>query len=1098
MYRKNMDIGFLCPIINSKKALHIMRLSTLLLLLGIVSVSATSYSQEAKVSMQINNKTVTEVFAEIKAQTNYSFWYDLKDVDINKKVTINVQDETVRNVLTKVLQDQNLSFELIGNHIVIAREGSFDSNLRKMAISQQGKRVSGRIKDEQGEPIIGANISVKGSATGSISDIDGQFSLEVPDNAVLLISYVGYSPREIPVKDKTFIEVILSEDSESLEEVVVIGYGVMKKSDLTGAVSSVKGDKIASIASNDITDILQGKVAGMDIVSASRVDQAGSIRIRGSRSLNASNDPLVIIDGVPGRLESVNTNDIESLEVLKDAASTAVYGSRGANGVIMITTKKAGEQKTKISYNGYLGIRVPNRVKMQSGDQYIQFRRDGFRYRNGWDKPFTDEEVFEPAEMNVINSRDFTDWIDLLYRNGQTQSHYVSLSSGNKITKFHLGLNYSKDEGYSKINYNDRFNITLNLDHEINKYVSVGLSTRLQNNKYQGMNEFNEMLTYMTPLALPYKEDGTLNYYPAPQNASGYNVLANYDKREYTNEFVKNAAYLTGYINLKLSRNLNNRTNISYNVIERKNGYFFGENSYERRGRQPKAGKEYRSETEYTFNDILSYDNTWNGHHFIFDGVFEATSYKEEKGNMSGENQPVAETTYHNLGTADDNIQIGSSYSKWTLASFLGRARWDYKGKYYANIALRADGSSRLAKGNKWAYFPSGGVAWRISEENFYKAENWLNSLKFRISYGAVGNSAINPYQTIAGLTKYDYLFGEDAGNKVFAYRPSMIPNSDLGWEITRTTNIGIDFGLFDNRISGYVEGYLTKTSDLLMERTLPFFTGFSKVWQNIGKTENKGIELNIQAAILKMKDFNWETTLTFARNWGKITELLGGGDLRNNSWFIGEPLRVYYNYEKIGIWQSDEAEEAKKFNALPGDIKVKDQNDDEAIGELDKIILGQRDPKVVASFYNTFSWKGFDASINLNMAFGHLIQPNTYAGLLTRDGLRWMPAGFNYWTPDNPSNEFTRADKLSGYDPFAGTGGYMKGDYIKIENVTIGYNFAKLIPKEWKISRARLYGQIRNLGYIYKACKSDVTPEAPGFDYNIPTVYTMGINIDF
>jgi len=1042
---------------------------------------------------------VNDVFTEIKAQTNYSFWFEANDIDVNRKVSIDAENATVKSILTSVLKDQDLDFELKGSHIVILKKGaSKNGSLKTAAVTQQTQKVSGTIRDEHGELITGANIVVKGTTTGSISDIDGRYSIEAPVNAVLVISYIGYKSREIRVANKTVIDITLEEDSESLDEVVVIGYGVMKKSDLTGAVSSIKGEKIASASSNDITDILQGKVAGMDITSSSKVDAAGSIRIRGSRSLNAGNDPLIIIDGMPGRLESVNTNDIESLEVLKDAASTAVYGSRGANGVIMITTKKAGEQKTKISYNGYLGLRVPNRVEMQSGDEYIQFRRDGFRYRNGWDKPFTDAEVFEPAEMDVINNRNFTDWIDLLYRNGQTQSHYVSISSGNKVTKFHLGINYSKDEGYSKINYNDRFNITLNLDHEINKYITVGLSARLQNNKSQGMNEFNEMLTYMTPLAIPYKEDGTLNYYPAPQNASGFNVLANYDKSEYTNEFVKNAAYLTGYLNIKLSKNLNNRANISYNVIERKNGFFYGENSYERRGRQPRAGKGYRSEVEYTFNDILSYDNTWGGHHFIFDGVFEATSYIEEKGDMSGENQPVAETTYHNLGTADDNIQIGSSYQKWTLGSFLGRVRWDYKGRYNANIAIRADGSSRLAKGNKWAYFPSGGLAWRISEEGFYKAKDWLNSLKLRVSYGAVGNSAINPYQTIAGLTKYDYLFGEDSGNKIFAYRPSMIPNSDLGWEITRTTNVGVDFGFFNNRISGYIEGYLTKTSDLLMERTLPFFTGFSKVWQNIGKTENKGIEINIQANTLKTKDFSWETTATFARNWGKITELLGGGDLRNNSWFIGEPLRVYYNYEKIGIWQLNEAEEASKFNALPGDIKVKDQNGDGAIGELDKIIIGQRDPKIIASLYNTFRWKGFDATINLNMTFGHLIQPNTYAGLLTRDGLRWMPSGFKYWTPDNPSNEFTRADKLSGYDPFAGTGGYMKGDYIKIENITLGYDFAELLPKEWKLSRVRLYGQVRNLGYLYKACKSDVTPEAPNFDYNIPTIYTMGVNIDF
>lgn len=1097
MYKKYQDIGILYLFTSRNKALNFMRITLLLLFLGMFTVSATVYSQDTRVSITVRDKTVNDVFAEIKAQTNYSFWFDVKDVDINRKVSIQAENETVKAVLSTILKGQGLNFRLKDNHIIISKN-EIQNSSAETGVLQDNKKVSGTIKDERGEPIVGANVIVKGSTIGNTSDIEGKFILEVPENATLQISYIGYLSQEIKVGKKNVFDITLIEDSENLDEVVVIGYGTMKKSDLTGAVSSVKGDKISAIASNDITDILQGKVAGMNITSTSEVDKSGSIRIRGSRSLKASNDPLVIIDGVPGHMEAVNTNDIESIEVLKDAASTAIYGSRGANGVIMITTKKAKEQQTRISYNGYIGISVPNLVKMQSGDEYIQFRRDGYRYRNGWDQPFTDEDVFEPAELEVIKNRNFTDWIDLLYRNGQTQSHYVSLSAGNKATKLHLGLNYTKDEGYSKINYKDKFNLTLNLDHEINKYVSVGLSARLQNNKSQGMTKFEEKLQYMTPLAIPYKEDGTLNYYPAPQNTSGYNVLANYGKENYTNEFDKNAAYLTGYLNIRFSKHLNNRANISYNIIDRKNGYFYGENSYERKGTVPLAGKSYQNETEYTFNDILSYDNSFGEHHLVLDGVFEATGYTRETGEMSGENQPVSATTYHNLGTAAENLKIGSSYQKWTLASFLARARWDFKGKYYANVAVRADGSSRLAAGNQWAFFPSGGVAWRISEEEFFGKRDWLNSLKLRASYGAVGNSAIDPYQTIAGLGKYPYLFGENAGDKFFAYRPSMIPNKDLGWEISRTTNLGIDFGLWDNRISGYIEGYITKTSDLLMERTLPFFTGFSKVWQNIGKTENKGIELNIQASTLKTKSFSWDTGVTFARNWNRITELLGGGDIRNNSWFIDEPLQVWYDYEKIGIWQLGEEDEAKKYGATPGDIKVKDRNEDGSIGELDKIILGQKEPKIIASLSNSFRWKAFDASINLNMSFGSLIHPNTYAGLITRDGLRWMPSNFNYWTPDNPTNEYTRADKLSGYDPFAGTSGYMKGDYIKVQDITLGYDFSKIMPKNWKILRARLYAQVRNLGYIYKACKDDVSPEAPDFDYNIPTTYTMGINIDF
>ena len=800
-----------------RKILSVMKCASIFLLACSLNVSASIYSQTTKLSLNVKNQSIKDILYQIENQTDFRFIYESGKINLDRKVSIQVKEQTVETILKQLFENEGIVYEITENNLILINPSQ---TLREQAVQgpqQAKKKVTGIVKDQNGEPIIGANVVEKGTTNGTVTDVDGKFSLEVSPSAILQISYVGFDTKEIPVKGKSTVDIFLAENMEDLDEVVVIGYGTMKKSDLTGAVSSIKGEKISAVASNDITDILQGKVAGMNITSSKQVDESGSIRIRGSRSLNASNDPLVIVDGVPGNMDAVNTNDIESIEVLKDAASTAIYGSRGANGVILITTKKAKEQKTRISYNGYIGLSVPNLVKMQSGDEYIQFRRDGYRYSNGWDKPFTDEDVFEAAELEVIKNRDFTDWIDLLYRNGMTQSHYVGISAGNKTTKLHLGLNYTKDEGYSKINYKDKYNITLNLDHEISRYVTIGLSARLQRNNSQGMTKFEEKLQYMTPLAKPYNEDGSMNYYPAPQNTSGYNVLANYDKDNYTNEYVKNAAYLTGYINIRFSKYLNNRANISYNVVNRKNGYFYGTNSYERKGTVPLAGKNYQEEVDYTFNNILSYDKNSGEHHLVLDGVFEATGYTKETGTMSGENQPVASTSYHNLGTAAENIQIGSSYEHWTLASFLARARWDWKGKYYANVAVRTDGSSRLAAGNKWAFFPSGGIAWRISEEDFFPKKDWISSLKLRASYGAVGNTAINPYQTLAGLTKYDYLFGEESTNKFFAYRPSMIPNADLGWEISRTTNIGIDFGLFNHRISGYIEGYITKTSDLLM-----------------------------------------------------------------------------------------------------------------------------------------------------------------------------------------------------------------------------------------------------------------------------------------
>lgn len=1077
-----------------KKYFLIMRLTSLLTLFLTLQMSASVWSQT--MSVKLKNSTLQELFVQIEKNSNYRFFYNNDEVDVNQRISIDAEEKTVGKILSAALGGTSYSFKEMENKLILIERTRVPSNIP--GSNQQQKSVSGTVTDSSGDALPGVSVVVKGTTTGTITDTDGNFSLsKIPENSILQFSFVGMKTQEVTVGNKTTFRIVLADETVGLEEVVAVGYGTMKKSDLTSAVSSVKGTVISSVSKNNIRDVLQGKIAGVDIEESRYPGEDRGISIRGVRSLNAGNNPLIIIDGVPGSLSSVNSNDVESIEVLKDAASAAVYGSQGANGVILVTTKRS-KGTLQVTYNGYYGVNVPHMIKMQSGDEYAQFRRDGYNFANGWNNPAADEKIFYPKELPVLKNKNYIDWQDLLYRSGNVQSHYINVTGGSEKTKVNMSLKYDDEEGYYRTNEDRKYNLSASIDQELKKWWHIGLSTRINRLNSEGFKTYGTEFMYMTPLAQPYDENGDIIYFPAAQNTSGYNILANYVPGQYVNDKQTNNVNLLIYSDLKLSRKLSFRTNFGYIFNGEKTGYFNGKNSYEGKGVKSNSGRGASNSDQYTLTNILSYENTINRHHFIVDLVSEIQNYKSDYTNASGYNQPVDYTSYYNLASNTENITISSGYSSWSLASGLGRLRYDYAGKYFFNFSLRDDGSSRLAKGNQWSYFPSGGIAWRISEENFIKAEDWIDNLKLRVSYGTVGNTAISPYQTLASLNQKAYLFGESSSSKFFVYSPSALVNKGLGWEISRTLNTGIDFSFFKNRISGYVEMYDTQTSNLLLQRTIPTFNGYSSIWDNIGKTSNSGYEISLTGDLFSTKNFSWQINGMFSRNKEKIVELIGGNDLPNNGWFIGKPLSVYYNYEKIGIWQLGEEAQAAKYNAVPGDIKLKDQNDDGKYSAVDdKIILGQTRPKWIASLGSNVRYRNFDLSFNINVRWGYLLHPSAYGSDLTMDGQKWIPK-IDYWTPDNPTNQYQKADALRGYDSYRDTNGYMKGDHIKLQNITLGYNLKNLVIRYVKIQDARFFVQARNLCYLYRAASEDITPEASDMNYTIPSSYNLGINVTF
>lgn len=955
--------------------------------------------------------------------------------------------------------------------------------------------VTGTVKDVAGEPVIGANILVKGTTNnGTITDIDGNFSLEAPTRGVLEVSFIGYVKQEVSIGGNKHINIVLVEDATTLDDVVVIGYGTTKKSDLTASVASVKGDVIAASASTSITDALQGKVPGMDIQASRYEGDDRGIRIRGSRSLNASNTPLIIVDGVPASLDVVNMNEVASIEVLKDASSAAIYGSRGANGVIIITTKRGKTGKTTVSYDAFYGISKPHFMDMMQGEKFVQMRRDSYKIANDlWGQEVSDEKIFSNEELQMIRNGEYYDWQDLVFRDGSTQKHNLSVSSGNEKTKFSLSFAYEKDKGYNQNSEAKKFYFTSTVDHKLTSWLDLGATMRLRKRNSSGFATYGQALFYGTPLSKPYDENGDLNMYPNPQESS-VNILADYVDGQYANDTENTSVNMVFSANVHPLRNLSLHSNFGYTYSDTKKGFFYGSESFQANGGLNRSGKSGQNSYMMTWNNTLTYDNTFNEHHIMLDAITEIQNYQYDDMSAEGKNLDVEQLLYHNLGTNTENQKIGSGYSNWALASFMGRVRYDYQGKYLANISVRSDGSSRLAKGNQWATFFSGGLAWRISEEPFMKDIRWISNLKLRYAYGTVGNQAIDPYSTLAGLGSYGYQFGE-GGKGIYAYRPDKLVNKKLSWEITHTNNIGLDFGLFNNRLSGYIEFYDTRTKDLLMQRSIPLTTGFSRIWQNIGKTQNRGIELSLNGILVDTKDIQWDMNLNMSVNENKIISLTNDQDDISNKWFIGKPINVIYDYEKAGIWQINEVEEAAKYGCKPGDVKIRDLKPDGQITADDKKILGSTDPKYIVSLGSSFKWKNLDFSFNISSRWDYVFYDDAYGWHVILTGTRWVP-DVNYWTPDNPSNDYPRADAT--WADHRELCGYMKGDYIKMQDMTLGYDFHSLLKRYIPVSKARFYVQLRNAFYLYRAAKEDVIPESPSIELTVPKSINFGVNLTF
>ena len=929
--------------------------------------------------------------------------------------------------------------------------------------------VTGKItssEDSQGIP--GVSVAVKGTTKGATSDANGNYKIVADAKAKLTFSAIGFVSQEVEVGSRTVIDLKMVIDIQSLSEVVVVGYGTQKKSQMTGAISSISAKDIAELPVTNARQALQGRAAGVEVSQAGSKPGAGpQIRIRGRRSFNASNDPLYVVDGIPlsGGIDDINPNDITSMEVLKDASSTAIYGSRGANGVVLITTKRGKPGKTQISIDSYIGSNdVLNKVGVMNGSQFADYKRESRRavgqYPLGAATADADAKIFETVELESIKLGRSTDYIDAMLRSGAIQNYQIGVSGGTEKTTFNISGNFFQDIGIVKKQDFSRGTFRINLDHKINDKLRIGMSSLAVYSMRNG--EFYNPLggaMQENPLGKPYDDQGNLIFLPTLDGLRT-NPLSEIVDGAQVDETKRYRIFNSLFGEWDILNGLKYRVNFGPDFTMARNGRFTGAFTNARRGGASTGSVEEQFVFNYTLENIITYNKKINQLHNI--GITALQSIqrdRDDRTSISVLGIPAETQSYFRLGDASQITEANTNLIEWTLLSYMGRINYDFKEKYLLTATLRVDGSSRFGTNTKYGYFPSVALGWNISEEPFLKSVKAIDQLKLRLSYGAVGNQGINPYQTQALLGRTAYSWDN---TPAYGYRPATIGNPDLRWETSTTQNAGLDFSLFNGRIAGSVEYYVTNTTDLLAPQPLPTSRGFGGYITNIGQTRNKGIELTIGSVNVDSKGFKWTTDFIFNRNRESIIELANGkvDDVASGR-FIGQPLTVFFDYKKVGIWQTNEADLAAKFGDKVGQVKIEDFNLDGKINADDRQILGSAVPDFTLGITNRFTFKGFDLSFFVFGRFGQMIRSRFHTDQNSLAG-RYNNLNIDYWTPNNPTNEFPQPVVTQEFPKFNSALQYFNGSFIKIRNINIGYNVPESFASKLKMDGLRIYASIQ------------------------------------
>ncbi|MEZ3418581.1 MAG: TonB-dependent receptor [Bacteroidales bacterium] len=974
-----------------------------------------------------------------------------------------------------------------------------------VAWAQRTYSVSGTVVDTSNEPLPGAGIQVSGTTIGTMTDMDGNFSISVPEGKTLSVSFIGFIPQELKVpQDRAGWVIMLEEDTKVLEEVVVIGYGVVEKKDLTGSIQSVDSKELSKLVTSDVTGTLNGRVSGVLVnKSSNRPGSDTKIEIRGINSFNFSNEPLYVIDGVPSQsgMRHLNSSDIESIDVLKDASSSAIYGSRGANGVIIITTKGANKKNGfSVDYSGYVGVKTPTRIPEMIGNkgngmEYVDYRIALWKKKYG-EASLSRPDFLTNDEKRRIKYGEYYDWLRELSGEALTTSHTVTASGGNDKFSFSFGMGYMKDDGMVGTESFERITGNIGLEYRFSPKFKTGVSSYLSlNDTDQGANDALVNAYFLPPTVSPYDKDGSwlFNCQPTSSKINPFVQIEN-NKREKK----ANYANFSGFLEYLPVKGLSLKSQIAMQLDSDVNGEWTGTMTQAKGGTN--APEAYRSESKnmnWVWDNIITYDNTWKGaHHLNVIGLYSVQKETHEGSQMRGDGLPY-DSLWHAIQTAEEIRDVKSWYWESSMLSFMARVNYTLLDRYLFTVTGRYDGTSRLATGNQWGFMPSAAIGWQMKNENFLKDVDWLNNLKIRASWGKSGNNNIDHDITWSKLDLTKYIYG-GKGENGFGVGDRK-GNKGLRWEMTSEWNAGIDFGFFDNRLSGSIDLYDRTTKDLIFARSVGSLNGYNSILENVGTSSNRGIEVLLNTVNVSTRDFSWKTNISFSLNRNRIIDLYGDkkDDLANR-WFIGQPMNVIYDLRKVGIWQMEEKDEAAKYGQVPGHVHVNDADGNYVIDERDYEILGTPSPSWTGGMTNTFTYRNWDLSIYMYARVGGLYNDDFTYMFTAWDNEHWNKLNVKYWTPENRSNDYQQIGAQSYHTQVLSK---ISGSFLKIQNITLGYNFPDKWMKKIRMKSARAYFNVQNPFTFTDYLGPD--PETIGEDVYTslslyPMTFTFGINLTF
>jgi TonB-linked SusC/RagA family outer membrane protein len=1079
-----------------KKCLLIMKLTIIILTMAILQVSASTNAQ--KITLNKRNAPLEQVFDDIRNQSGYDFFYNLKLIKSAKPVTVNLKNAELEEALAEIFSGQPLMYTITReDKAIVVKE-------RKTPVPP--RKITGKVTDEKGVPLVGVIVRGKSYNAASSTDKDGNFIITVPDeNAVLVFSYMGYKTIEVPA-DHSGLTVTMQEDISALNEVVVVGYGTQKRADLTGALSSVSNDKLVATHFTTATQALAGQLPGVDIVTSGTKPGGGAdIMIRGQNTIKSGTDlgginpPLYVLDGIyVNSINDISPSDIERIDVLKDASSTAIYGSRGANGVIIVTTRKGKQGKNSVEYTGSATVNsVMNLPHFTNADEWVKYRidrRKGQNYTNPTFEPDLLQLLGKSAYDNYEAGKSIS-WPDEILQTSYSQSHAVSVNGSAERLTYSLGLGLNSDNGLINGDSYNRYNLSAAVNRQINNVFKIGTNvyTAYEITKAASPETFRTIYR-LNPLSNKYNTDGSLLFYPDGITTITNPILEAKNRHTQTNNF---HVFGNMYLEVKPVSWLKFTTTFAPDINHSEYGSYIGAMTKTGAGALANNIAQYQPgrTVKYTWDNLLQADKTWGDH--TVNLLLGTSQYKSASMNAGEAARafPTDAYDWYNLG-AGTMYSMSTAYTQEQLSSYLGRINYDYKGRYLFTATTRTDGSSKLAEGHKWAFFPSAAVAWRISEEKFLKDKTALSNLKLRFSYGVSGNNGVAPYSTYQTVNNARYLFGDKSVNTASIAR---FENKSLTWELTKEFNLGLDFEFYKGRIGGTIDVYNRRTNGIIMNRVMSQLNGFSSLTDNVGAVNNKGIEVSLNTVNIKTENFSWTTSLNFASNHNEIVSLSDGSQRDEaNGWFVGQPVGVVWTYDQVGYWGENEAAEAKRYGLAPGSIKVRDIDGSGTMNNADKVFKGSLFPKWTGGITNTFVYKNVDLAFTVTTRQGQYSDSQFHRSYSMTDNENFNVLDLNYWTPQNSSGTWVRPGVPSGPMEVLY---YQKTSYVRVGYINLGYNLPKHLVHNLGLSKFRFFVSCQNPFIFTDYAGWDpemASKDTQGPAYPMTRKFMLGLNVGF